>query len=495
MKKLITGFLLAALLLQTVGCGSEETGVSGNDSTFTTAESGKTTTQETTINAPDLPDVKMDGKEFNILTQGWCSWAPLDIVDVGITEQNGEILNDKAYERKSAIEEKYDCVINEVYDPSGGTDAVTMINSAVMAGDNLYDIAVIRSLRYNSLITSGNLTDLSIVPHLELENGYYVEQSYDALSIDGTHYGIVSEITTNANLLTFCAYFNKVMLDNYKLDSIYDLVRDGKWTLYKMQEMGKAVAADVNNDGKYDSNDRYGVVHVVDAVEGFVSASGVKLAGMKNGKIEKTYKSESAIGKMQHIFDILSDKQTIFNVHARVSDSKEVNKLETGMFIDGQALFTVAGLFYAPLFRDMNDDFGIVPMPKYDEAQEDYISPIFANLFPITVIPRSNDDLDSTGILLEELSYRGQTELVPALYDTILSGKCARDDDSVEMLNMIFEKPSYDIGMIFDFGGVRTEIRNILHTLNGNFSSTFASIDSKVDANIDELIKAVDENK
>ena len=170
-------------------------------------------------------------------------------------------------------------------------------------------------------------------------------------------------------------------------------------------------------------------------------------------------------------------------------------KLETGMFIEGQTLFTVAGLFYAPLFRDMKDDFGIVPMPKYDEEQEDYISPVFANLFPITVIPRSNDDPGSTGILLEELSYRGQTELVPALYDTILSGKCARDDDSVGMLDMIFEKPSYDIGMIFDFGGVRTEIRNILHNLDGNFASTFASIDPKVDANIDALIKAVDENK
>lgn len=494
MKKLLTGILLAAIILQASGCGAEK--VPSGDGETTLTDAPETTTDAgTSLKAPDFPGVKMDGKEFNILTQGWCAWAPLDIVDVGVTEQNGEILNDKAYERKSAIEEKYDCVINEIYDANGGNDAVTMINAAVMSGDNLYDIAVIRSLRFNSLITAGNLTDLATVPNLELESGYYVKQSYDALSIEGTHYGIVSGITTNANLLTFCAYFNKVMLDSYKLDNVYDLVRSGKWTLDKMQEMGKAVAADVNNDGKYDSKDRYGVVHVIDAVEGFVSASGVKLAEVKNGKIEKTYKSESSVEKMQRIFDILSDKQTIFNVHARGGTAQEINKLETGMFIEGQTLFTVAGLFYAPLFRDMKDDFGIVPMPKYDEAQEDYISPVFANLFPITVIPRSNDDLDSTGILLEELSYRGQTELVPALYDTILSGKCARDDDSVEMLNMIFEKPSYDIGMIFDFGGVRTEVRNILHNLEGNFASTFASIDSKVDANIDALIKAVDENK
>ena len=182
MKKLLTGILLAAIILQAAGCGAEKV-PSGDGETTLTDTPETTTAAGTSLKAPDFPGVKMDGKEFNILTQGWCAWAPLDIVDVGVTEQNGEILNDKAYERKSAIEEKYDCVINEIYDANGGTDAVTMINAAVMSGDNLYDLAVIRSLRFNSLITAGNLTDLATVPNLELESGYYVKQSYDALSI------------------------------------------------------------------------------------------------------------------------------------------------------------------------------------------------------------------------------------------------------------------------------------------------------------------------
>lgn len=493
LRKGLSLFLAGMIAMQFVACSSQE--IVRSDTSAPDASTGVTDSESTELRAPELPEVDMGEKVFNFLTQGWANYSPLDITDIAVAEQNGEVLNDTAFRRNSLIQEKYNCVITETYDAAGGNEAVNKINNAVMSGENLYDAAIIRSRYFNSLITSGNLTDLSIIPYLKLDSDYYISQSYDSLEIDGSHYGIVSNLSMNPYLLIFCSYFNKVMLDEYKFEDMYDLVRSGKWTIDKMYEMSKLVAADLNNDGIYDSKDQYGTVYIIDLTEGFINSSGIKLAEAKNGKIEKTYKSQTAIDKMQHIFDILSDESATFNVHARGGTSKEVNILETGMFIEGQTLFSLAGIYYAPQFRDMNDDFGIIPLPKYDEEQDDYISPVFSNVFPITVVPRSNNQLEWTGIILEEMSYRGYTDLLPALYETVLSGKCARDEDSVEMLDIIFSNTSYDIGMIFDFGGVRTEIRNILHELDGNFASTFASIDSKVDANIEELIKAINDNK
>lgn len=494
LRKGLALFLAGIITAQFVACGSQ--GSAGNDTSASDISSSDSTGfGSTELKAPDLPRVDMGQHEFTILTQGWWNHAQLDIADIGVTEQNGEILNDTAFERKSAIEDKYNCLLNVFNVSSGSAEVVDTINSAVMSGDNLYDIALVRASHYNALIRAGDLTDLSMVPHLDLDSKYYLGQSFDALSIGGSHYGIVSNVSMNPYLLIFCSYFNKVMLDEYKFEDMYDLVRSGKWTIDKMYEMSKLVAADLNNDGIYDSKDQYGMVYIIDVPEGFINSSGVKLAEASNDTIEKTYKSRTAVDKIQHIFDILSDKSATFNVHARAGASERVTVLETGMFIDGKTLFSLAGIYYAQQFRDMKDDFGIIPMPKYDEEQDNYISPIFSNVFPITVIPRSNDNLDWTGIILEEMSYRGYTEMLPALYDTVLTGKCARDEDSVEMLDIIFSNTSYDIGMIFDFGGVRTEIRNIFQALDGNFSSTFASIDSKVDANIEELIKAVNDNK
>ena len=491
MKGFISGILLFCILASLTACSN---GSEPQVTDETTANNGNTSVETTVRKAPELPVVDMGEYEFNILTQGWWNHSTLEITDVGVAEQNGEVLNDAAYKRKSDVEDKYNCTINEMNVSSGSSEVVDQLNTSVMAGDDLYGLALIRASHYNALINSGTLTDLTKIPYLELENDYYLNQSYDTLSIDGSHYGIVSNLSTNQYLLIFCSYFNKVMLDEYKLGDMYDLVRDGKWTIDSMYEMSKLVAADLNNDGEFDSDDRYGTTYIIDVPEGLINSCGVRLAKDVGDGIEKTYRSETSLNRLQHIFDILCDKSVTFNIHSRVPSS-DVQRLEISMFTDAQSLFSLAGGYYALQFRNMKDDFGIIPLPKYDEAQEDYLSPVFSNIFPVTVVPRSNLNSEWTGILLEELSYRGYTELLPALYDTILTGKCARDDDSVEMLDMIFSYTTYDIGMIFDFGGVRTEIRNIFSELDGNFVSTFASIDSKVDANIDELIRSVNETK
>lgn len=493
MKKLPAALLVTAFIIQTVGCGQDAN--PSSDETGKTTESTGIITETTDISAPELPELDMNGKVFNIFLQGWCNFSPLDITDICVAEQNGEIINDTAFMRQLAVQEKYNCVISEFVDPIGQQDGIMKINSAVMSGENLYDIALIRSPNLNTLLSSGCLTDFTTIPYVNPESPYYVKASFDELNIDGSHYALSTNLSISPYMLIFATYFNKAMIADYNLENIYDTVRSGQWTIDKHYEMGKAVTADLNNDGIFDENDRYGTTHVWDAVEGFINSAGVKLTESRNGKLEQSYKSQISVDKMQHILEVMSDKETFFNVHTRIADSSKINRLETGMFMERQTLFSVAGLFYVPLFRDMKDDFGIAPMPKYDADQEDYISPIDATCFPITVVPRSNDELEYTGILLEEMSYRGYTELLPALYDTVLSGKCARDDDSVEMLDLIFSNTSYDCGMIFNFGGIRNEVRNMFQSFDGSFASTFASIDSKVDANIDELIKAINDNR
>lgn len=495
--------IFAALLALIMAFGGTVTGCAKTSSEGAVNTAGQSdsdeiseilTGTEAAVKAPDLPQVDMGGKEFTILTQRWYDYAPLDMNDIAIEEQTGEILNDAAFIRQSAVSEKYNCTIkcHEVI-ATGGAGGVDEITSSVMAGENAYDFAVIRSVKYNSLITSGYLMDLSDIPYLELEREYYAQQSYSALSICGNHYGIVSNITMNPYLLIFCTYFNKALFEDYNFDNPYDMVRDGSWTIDTVYDLGKIASSDLNGDGKHDAHDRYGISIVNDVYEGLINSSGVTIAVSNGDTFEKLYNSEAAITKMQHICDIFKDKEATFNIHSRENELKDAGLDEVKLFKQRGSLFSMAGIYYAPQFRDMDDDFGILPMPKYDEAQEEYISPVFCDVFPITVVPVTNDNLEYTGIIMEELSYRGYTELLPVFYDTILTGKCVRDDDSVEILEMIFSGASYDIGMIFNFGGVRTQIRNLCLQGSDRFASTFASIDNKVDQNIEDLINAVNE--
>ena len=57
----------------------------------------------------------------------------------------------------------------------------------------------------------------------------------------------------------------------------------------------------------------------------------------------------------------------------------------------------------------MKDDFGIIPYPKYDETQTEYISSASSNFLSVCAVPVTNDDLENTGAFMEYLR-------VPRLY-------------------------------------------------------------------------------
>ena len=57
---------------------------------------------------------------------------------MGADEQNGEIVNDAAYSRNAAVEERYNIEIARNYKKEN--DIVSTVRQAVMAGDDAYDL-------------------------------------------------------------------------------------------------------------------------------------------------------------------------------------------------------------------------------------------------------------------------------------------------------------------------------------------------------------------
>ena len=53
-------------------------------------------------------------------------------------------------------------------------------------------------------------------------------------------------------------FFNKKMIVDNNLENPYDLVREGKWTLEKMDKMVRDVSRDLNGNAEYDTDDQYG---------------------------------------------------------------------------------------------------------------------------------------------------------------------------------------------------------------------------------------------
>lgn len=161
---------------------------------------------------------------------------------------------------------------------------------------------------------------------------------------------------------------------------------------------------------------------------------GIKIAEKNNEDLpEFSFDKGENISRYLEIFTKLYNDDIAYDWHTCQGFAGE-----TDIFTNSQALFCLGGVYYASLLRDMKDDFGIIPYPKYDETQTEYISSASSNFLSVCAVPVTNDDLENTGAFMEYYAYLGYTDIRPQFYDVLLQGKVARDDESVKMLDTLF---------------------------------------------------------
>ena len=127
-------------------------------------------------------------------------------------------------------------------------------------------------------------------------------------------------------------------------------------------------------------------------------------------------------------------------------------------------MFMDVSFFHIGTLRDMETDFGVLPYPKYDEAQSEYYSRVsyyWANIVPIT-----NAKLDMTGAILEALNCESANYVVPAYYEIALKTKYSRDEESAAMLDLIFENRVVDLGDTVLCATIRDGFINQMFTKN-----------------------------
>jgi len=436
-----------------------------------------------------LPAVDMDGKEITLGLVNWHNYNPLAVHDIEVEELIGEGLNDAAYNRNLFMEQTFNCVISTVTFP-GGSEALTGVRKQVKAGDDTLDIVFFRAINMMPPLTENLLHDLSYLPHVNQNSPWWNKSSMDAMSIGGKVYSLLGDYSMTVLSCVWLTYFNKELVADFALDNPYQLVREGKWTLSKMYEMGRQVAADLNGDGKMGTiEDRVGFMHINNTATALFNGFGEKLVDIDaDGLPYISLAKQSAIDKSMHIAEILSDHDVFLNAHMRTNDAYTH---EAGMFVRGQSLFSLGGVYYAPEMREMEQMFGLLPYPKYDENQTEWFNPIHAAAIPLITVPITNDDLDNIGLFAEAFTYQGHINIRPQFYDIMLQRKVARDDESEEMLNFIFNNIFFDIGEAYDFGGIYGNFNTLVCTNKTTVTTWLEKNTPKIESEIDKFIEAM----
>ena len=143
-----------------------------------------------------------------------------------------------------------------------------------------------------------------------------------------------------------------------------------------------------------------------------------------------------------------------------------------------------------PRYRDMESDFGILPYPKFSETQDDYYSTIFPYISQFICVPVVQNDISRIATVTEALGYYGEQIVKPAYYDVSLKGQAARDAESLDMLDIIFENLVYDIGYYYQVGPYNKQLIYMLRESDSNFASRYEAYRPAAETQISNINKA-----
>ena len=428
---------------------------------------------------------KFDGKAFNVVAD----LEPgngLDYVDLTIAEENGEALNDAIYKRNLRVTEEHGVKLSSIC----VTDSETQMVNAVSAGDHSYDAAALRLTEAYKYTTY--CTDLMKLDSLNLGESWWDKNIVNSLSIAGSLKMIAGDIFYKHYNGVYMMLFNKKMYADLGLEDPYKLVRDGKWTVDKFGELAAKATQDLNGDGTMDRYDRYGFAS---QAAGFAMSliNGSDMTIISKDKNDIPYATVD-VDKLTSLFAKYDPTYTKHTYDA-TRDANNANESAFWVFPEGRSLFFFALPNYITWkLRDVNFDYGILPIPKYDEAQAEYCSAVASWHSYVYMIPKSAASAEDSAYIMDVLAFWGEEYIKPAYYDITLQRKLSKDAESAEMLDIIFDNMIYDLGYYAKFGGFYTTFSNAASRGEDmNFASMYASCKTKIDQDIADYVKAVSE--
>lgn len=290
----------------------------------------------------------------------------------------------------------------------------------------------------------------------------------------------------------WCLFFNESMMDDLQLKYPYQLVRDGKWTLDKLTEYSKA-AANLNGDDSFalnaDGNCVYGCLSFNNCVDKFLFGFGIDYVNKdKNDLPELACESEKFISTVQRFAELNNDDGAYYlNASATTTDATYYQNF----YEKQRCLFLAGEIKTAQLLRGMEQSFGILPYPKLDEQQANYRSTAVHQCASFT-IPVTNTAPQDVGLLFDALSYESDQSVVEPYFSVLVEQKGLRNEESIEMLNLIKDTRSFDIGIAYQWVvSISDNLKGAVTSANTDIASIIASNKPDAEKKLNDMLEAM----
>ena len=444
----------------------------------------------------DLPDFKWDATNETYSTFKVCVYSNViettyfsEDIGYDLYTTTDEVINDAVRERNNLVLEKTGvtvtaCPVDRVF---------TAVQNDIVGGTRLYDAAMpfiddcVKLAQEGQLLA---LNDEMFADYIDLSMPWWDQKASEAFSVSDVLFFTTGDITIMNKIDTWAITFNKEMYSTLfpGEDSLYDIVKQGKWTYDKLISMAKTATVD-NGDGVWDYKDQWGLSSAYGDPIAYYLAAGQSLCS-KNAD-DLPYLSIGSDASLRLAQDILQEfsVNNSWRIYAQRLGTPNIWVTALDIFGEGRALFRTSVFSAIKKLRNYDNgiEFGIVPMPKGSEEQESYLSPTTGGYG--IVIPTSAADPEFSAYMIELIASEAKNTLTPAYYETTLKSRDARDDESEEMLDLIFGNLNYDIGQIYDFGGVASMFYTLASSDRSDIASSLEQIQGTIEAKIEETIE------
>lgn len=463
MKKVLALMLVFVMVLCVfVSCKKDPGDASNNTDSSVPAE----------YNWPSNLDYSgFGGYKFRILTWGQTGGDHWGAYEFYYNEAlQGDVVNDAVLERDKKLEEKLNIEI-EYNEQTKGDEMLNYARNSINAGSDDFDLLTVSINQAATLAKEGLLLDLNDYSDiLNLKESYWDQSAINQFSIANHLYFTISDLTLVDKQATWAVFFTKSMVDKYKLaegyeNGLYSMVEEGDWTIEAMHNMCKTVSDDANGDGVMELDDVYG--HIGEMSNYYMLMIGCGSQVIKKDANDMpvycwTDNLDSIVTSYEHVKDIVGN-QDISMLSGRmiqlgIPEADVWSSGFGGMMEREEALFNVTGMNRCKLYRDLECEFGILPLPKADKGQESYYSALSMGQADTVSIPLTSSDPERTATILEAMTALASQTTYTAYIDRALTYKYLRDDDSAAMLDIIFDNRVYDAADVYGWGSGNNKV-------------------------------------
>lgn len=403
-----------------------------------------------------IEEEKIDygGYEFKILN----SFESNDMCIYLDPDMTGEILDDCCFERNLIAENKFNILISEERKPYD--ELADYARSIILADEALYDAMYIPINELTPLISENLFHDLLSIDELHIENIWWDQQTIIKNILDDKLFFATSDLHAMAFERSKCMFFNEDMLMEMGLSISYEDVFWGNFTFDLMKRYCSAVS-DLNYSIAVPD---YAPSLMADAMQAEL------LTRDDYGRYQFTADSDK---NFKSTWNML---KSFFGENA---DKISRNGEEREVFKEGRSLFLIDELNFARELKNSMDSFGILPLPKYDKNQETYEAPYSSDCLAFC-IPRTNDELERTGVIVDYLTYESYAEFMPRYYDVTAPKKSPLREYVIDVLALLRGCRSIEAANAYGwYDGVLTELDMMLEN-NTELDDVLASHKEKI---------------